>query len=155
MPPGEGREGAVRAGLRRHRIGLLLEIAHVDRESDEQRRHRRQHRDALLAAADHLAEREAQCGRDDQDGQHFQEVRQRRGVLIGMGRVGVEEAAAVGAQQLDRFLRGHRTHRQRLGLRDRRVGDRLAGRVQHRLALRVHARLVVVQRLDGLRLDIG
>ena len=33
-----------------------------------------------------------------------------------MGRVGIKEAATVSAQQLDRFLRGHRPHRQRLGL---------------------------------------
>ena len=37
-----------------------------------------------------------------------------RGVLVGMGGVGVEEAAAVGAQHLDRFLRGDRPLRDRL-----------------------------------------
>ena len=38
----------------------------------------------------------------------LQEVRERRGVLEGMRRVGVEEAAAVGAELLDRLLRGDR-----------------------------------------------
>ena len=53
--------------------------------------------------------------------EHLQEIGQRRRVFIRMRGVGVEEAAAVGAQHLDRFLRGHRAHRQRL-----RVGGRVS-----------------------------
>ena len=43
-----------------------------------------------------------------------EEVRQRRRVLVRVRRVGVEEAAAVGAEHLDRLLRGDRAHGQRL-----------------------------------------
>ncbi|KAG1241117.1 hypothetical protein G6F68_017003 [Rhizopus microsporus] len=105
---------AVGAGLGRHGVGLLLKVGGAQGEDGEQHRHRRQDRDALAPAAHHLAEGEAQRGGDRQNRQHLQEVRQRRRVLERMRRVGVEEAAPVGAQQLDGFLRGDRAHRQRL-----------------------------------------
>jgi len=43
------------------------------------------------------------------------QFRDRRGVLEGVRRVRVEEAAAVGAQLLDGLLRGDGTERDRLG----------------------------------------
>ena len=46
--------------------------------------------------------------------EHLEEVRERRRVLEGMRRVGVEEAAAVGAELLDDLLRRHRALRDRL-----------------------------------------
>jgi hypothetical protein len=48
--------------------------------------------------------------------EHLQEVAQRRRVLIRVGAVGVEEAAAVGAQLLDGDLRRRRALRQGLRL---------------------------------------
>ena len=45
------------------------------------------------------------------DRQHLQEVGERRRVLERMRRVGVEEAAAVGAEHLDRHLRRDRPPR--------------------------------------------
>ena len=77
----------------------------------EDHEHRRQHRPALPRVADHLAERVAQGGGDHEDRQHFQEVRERRRVLERMGRVDVEEPAAVGPELLDRDLRRRRAHR--------------------------------------------
>ena len=47
-------------------------------------------------------------------GHHLDEVRQGGRVLEWMGRIGVEEPAAVGAQHLDRDLRRDRTQRDRL-----------------------------------------
>jgi hypothetical protein len=58
--------------------------------------------------------RRSTARRDQEDRQHLQEVGQRRRVLVRVRRVGVEEAAAVGAQHLDRLLRGDRAHRQGL-----------------------------------------
>ena len=63
---------------------------------------------ALADVADHLPKVIAQRRRDQQDGQHFQEVGQRRRVLQRMRGVDVEEAAAVGAELLDGDLRGGR-----------------------------------------------
>ena len=92
---------------------------------------------ALPPVADHAAEHEAQRRRNQEDRQHLHEVGERRRVLVRMRRVGVEEAAAVGAEHLDRFLRGDRAHRDRL----------LVGLVvlHHRVALGV---------LDGVALGI-
>ena len=50
---------------------------------------------------------------DQQDREQLEEVRERRRVLERMRRVHVEEAAAVGAELLDRDLRGRRADRQR------------------------------------------
>ncbi|KAG1177239.1 hypothetical protein G6F35_016403 [Rhizopus arrhizus] len=72
-----------------------------------------------------------------------------------MRRVGVEEAAPVGAQQLDGFLRGDRAHRQRLRRGDGGIGHGLALGIQDRLALGVHARLVVMQGFHRLHVLVG
>ena len=80
--------------------GLLDRQRHGD-PGDEEHRHRRPERPALPGVADHLAEGVDEPGRNGEDGQHLEEVGQRVRVLVGMGRVGVEEAAAVGAELLD------------------------------------------------------
>ena len=49
-----------------------------------------------------------------EDGQHLDEVGERGGVLERMRAIGIEEAAAIGAEHLDGFLRGHRIQRERL-----------------------------------------
>jgi hypothetical protein len=80
----------------------------------KQQRHRGQHGPALACVAHRAAEGETQRRRDQEDRQHLEEVAERRRVLVRMGRVGVEEAAAVGAQHLDGFLRSNRAHGQGL-----------------------------------------
>ena len=72
-----------------------------------------------------------------------------------MRRVGVEEAAAVGAEHLDRFLRGHRPHGQ--GLRPRRggIGDDRAGGVPDRLAGAVEPGRLVVDGLQRSHVLVG
>ena len=67
--------------------------------------------------------------------QQLHQIREGAGVLEGVGAVGVEEAAAVGAQLLDRLLRGDRTERHHLlGALD--GGDLVVGRevLDHPLA---------------------
>ena len=60
-----------------------------------------------LAVVPHdLAERVGEGGRYGQNEEHLQKVHGRRRVLEGMRGVGVEEAAAVRAEQLNGFLRG-------------------------------------------------
>ena len=65
-----------------------------------------------------------------QDREHLEPVRERCRVLERVGGVGVEEAAAVGAQLLDPLLRG-----------DRAVGDRLLRALERRDRLRAVPRL--------------
>ena len=60
------------------------------------------------------AERRRERERDDEDQEQLQEVREAVGVLERVGRVGVDEAAAIGAQLLDRLLGGDRPEVDRL-----------------------------------------
>ena len=62
-------------------------------------------RPALPRVLDHVAERVGEAGAEHEDQQHLHEVRERRRALERVRRVGVEEAAAVGAELLDGFLR--------------------------------------------------
>ena len=70
----------------------------------------------------HSAEGVAERRRDHEDREHLEEVAERGRVLERMGRVDVEEPAAVGAQLLDRYLRGCRAHRDGLGGHPRGIG---------------------------------
>ena len=72
-----------------------------------------------------------------------------------MCRVGVEEAAAVGAQHLDRDLRGHRAHRQRLLVGALVLHHRLALVVLHRLAVGAQLGLLVLDDLERLHVLVG
>ena len=58
--------------------------------------------------ADHAAESVGERGADREDRPHLDEIGERVGILERMRGVGVEEAAAVGAELLDRYLRGDR-----------------------------------------------
>ena len=86
---------------------------------DKQDAHDGQDRPALTLVADHAAEHIGQACAEHEDGQHLDEVRQRGRVLERMRGVGVEEAAAIGAEHLDGDLRG-----------DRADGDGLSGAFQ-------------------------
>ena len=83
--------------------------------------------------------------------EHLDQVGQRRRILERMRAVGVEEAAAVGAEFLDDLLRGHRALRD--GLRGDRVHHRLAAGIDRRLAVGVH--MLHLLRLDQLRRVVG
>ena len=74
----------------------------------EDRRHHREDRVALALVADHHAEGARQRERDHQQQEDLEQVGQRVRVLERVGGVGVVEAAAVGAELLDRLLAGDR-----------------------------------------------
>ena len=112
MLPPDCRAGAWSTPSSASRIAACSDAAGIQRRRTA--RHRREHRPALPLVADHAAEREYQRRGDQEDRQHLQEVRERRRVLERMRGVGVEEAAAIGAEFLDRFLRSDRPHRDRL-----------------------------------------
>ncbi len=149
FPPACVAEGAlVDAELGQQRVAALLAGDVEDGEGHQDHDHRGEDRPPLAAVAHHLAERQAQGARDQQDRDHLEEVRKRRRVLERVRRVDVEEPAAVRAELLDRDLRRGRTERQRLlGHRDL-LGDRVALRVLDRGARGVELRLVHHHRLD-------
>lgn len=84
-----------------------MQLAEVDPQhaADEQGQHDGPDRPRVTAAAHGVPEEEHQRARDDQDVERLEEAGQRRGVLKRMRGVHVEEAAAVGPEQLDRNLR--------------------------------------------------
>ena len=92
-------------------IAVRLRPVSGRHSGDEQNRHGRPHRPAVAGRSGHAAQRVGESGWDGEDRKHLQEVGERRGVLEGMGAVGVEKSAAVGAQHLDGFLRGDRALR--------------------------------------------
>ncbi len=102
------------------RVAGVLRPGAEREEHDEDGRHGREHRPALAGVAHHDAEGVTERGGDHEDREDLEEVAERRRVLERMRRVDVEEAAAVGAELLDRDLRGRRPHGQRL------LGDRRA-----------------------------
>ena len=104
-----------RAGCRWSRP-TIVQRAHHHEEAD----HHRHQQPRLAPVADEDAERDDQRERDHQHRPHLEQVREAVRVLERVGRVGVVEAAAVGAELLDRDLR-----------RDRAAGDRLLGGADH------------------------
>ena len=101
------------------------------RAREKQNRHDGEQRPPLFAIADHLAEGVGQSRADRKDREHLEQIGQRRRILIRMRRVGVHEAAAVGAELLDDFLR-----------RDRPLRDRLRSALER---LRIHVRTEVIR----------
>ncbi len=100
----------VRRHRLRHAAGVELRVAtrlddrQRDARAEPEHGHDREHRVALALVLDHPAERERERERDDEDRVELEEVAQLRGVLERVGGVHVEEAAAVGAELLDRDL---------------------------------------------------
>ena len=75
---------------------------------DEEQAYGGEDRPALALVPDHAAEDVGERGAEREDRYHQQQVCDRRRVLERVGSVDVEEAAAVGAEHLDRDLRGDR-----------------------------------------------
>ncbi len=145
----------VHADGRQQWIALLLERHRAPCCDDEQNRHRREHRPPLAHVAHDPAECETQAGGNQENREHFQEIRDRVRVLERMRGIRVQEAATVGAKLLDRFLRRNGTHGQGLGGRGGRLGDRVAFLILQRLAVRAVLRIVVFDRLDQRDVDVG
>ena len=137
------------------RIALLLAVLDHQQQRHEQDRHRGEHRPALARVPDHAAEGVGERRRDEQDRQHLQQVRQRGRILVRVGGVGVEEAAAVGAELLDALLGGDRTHRQSLGARAVRLLHGVAGGVLDGVAGGVGLRLLPGERLECGHVLVG
>ena len=99
LPPGEEpsetwliaerREGRVADLFCRHRDGNT---------EDEDKVHRARDGDPLLVPANYAAAHPGEAERDRQDDDRFDQVGQRAGILERMRRIGVDEAAPVGAK---------------------------------------------------------
>ncbi len=137
------------------RVADLLVVNRNREQGHGQNRHRREHRPTLAGVAHHVPERIGQRGGNEEECQHLEEVRQRRRILVGMGGIGVEEPAAVGAELLDRLLRGHRAHGQRLRPGRQILQDRIASRILDGIAGRIHLGLLVRERLDRSDILVG
>ncbi len=101
------------------RVARLLHGDAEQHQRHEDHGHGREDRPALTFVADHDAEGVARGRRNDHQGQDLQHIGQRRRVFERVRRIGVEEAAPIGAEHLDRFLR-----------RDGADGDRLVQALQ-------------------------
>src|SRR5262249_13398417 len=106
---------------------------------NEQHGHDRKDGPALTLVADHTTEYVGERRADREDRDHLHEIRQRRQVLERMRGIGVEEAAAIGAEHLDRDLRRHRPdcdgllgafERRRLDVRSERLRNALPDQEQ-------------------------
>ncbi len=95
-------------------IAMRLGGVAGDDAGDEQDAHHGKDGPALLLIADHAAEHigERRAERKDRNDLHV--VRQRGRILERMRSIGVEKAAAIGAEHLNRDLRGDRTDCDRL-----------------------------------------
>ena len=94
---------------RESRIAAAFGGIDGERPGQKQNAHDGEDRPALALLADHPAEHIGQRRANRKDQHHLDEIGERVGVLVGMRRIGVEEAAAIGAQHFDDFLAGHRT----------------------------------------------
>jgi hypothetical protein len=97
------------------------------------------------------AESHAQRGRNKQDGQHLQEVGERRRVFQRMRRIDIEEATAIGTQLLDGHLRGHRADGNALLVAGDFFGQRLIFVVKQRLTVGAELRLLELDRFERRR----
>lgn len=93
------------------RIALRLGPIDHGHAADQKHGHRGQKGAALPLGPDHAPEGDGQRGGQDEHRPDRKHVRQCRGVFERMGRVGVEEAAAIGPKLLDSLLAGHRPER--------------------------------------------
>ncbi len=86
-----------------------------DGDPDEKDRHHgTEDSPALAGVADRLAETPGQPDADQKDRQHLHKIGERGWIFERVRTVGVEEAATIGAEHLDRFLRCDRADRERL-----------------------------------------
>ena len=103
------------AGRRKARISTAFGPPADQQAGQEQDGHGAPNRPAMLPVPGHQPQVAGQAGWDEKNGQQLGEVGQRGGILVWVGGIGIEKAAAVGAQHLDRLLRGHRSLGQALG----------------------------------------
>ena len=101
----------------------------------------------LSLVSDHLAEGDTERRRYQEDRQHFKKIGESGRVFEGMGRVDIEEPAAVRAELLDRDLRSSGSERYDLLLHLRLFRHRISLFILDRVALGIELRVIVG---DGL-----
>jgi hypothetical protein len=112
---GLGRAGRrLDANLRQQRRAGLFRHDDDRQEQDQQRAHDAVQNPGLPAVADHLAEAEHDRTRQHDHQQRLHQVGDGGCILKRMRGVGIEEAAAIGAQMLDGLKRGYRPECDRL-----------------------------------------
>ena len=89
------------------RIAAALDCIDGEGSGQKQNAHHCEDRPALALLADHPAEHIGERRADREDQHHLDKIGERVRVLIGMRRIGVEEAAAIGAHHFDDFLARH------------------------------------------------
>ena len=89
---------------------------------------------AVTLVLHHPAQGIGQAAGDEEDGEHLQKVGKRRRVFEGVGGIGIEKAAAVCPQHLDRHLRCHGTLGDGLGVDRLLLHDRISLGIQELLA---------------------
>jgi hypothetical protein len=118
-------------GMHQRIAGSFRPVGDADADQ-EQHEHAGEDRPALPLIADHAAEDVGERCTDREDRHHLDQVGDRVRVFERMRRVGVEEAAAIGAEHLDRQLRGNRADGNRLlGALERGGIDIGAHRLRH------------------------
>ncbi len=103
------------------RIAASLHRVRDGDAGETQNRHCRPDGPAVLLGARHAAERVGEARAEREHHHDLHEIGERSGILERVGAVCVEEATAVRAEDLDRFLRGDRS------LRDHLIGYSLRG----------------------------
>ena len=89
----------------------LFKVMYEDQSADEEEQHHSVEKPSLSRMAHHPAEGIGEGCRQEYDGQHFEKVCKRRGVLIRMSPIRVKETAAIRAEILDDLQCGYRTLR--------------------------------------------
>jgi hypothetical protein len=74
------------------KISPLPKVMHADESACEEKQHHAIEEPSLSGLTNHPAECVGQRCRQQHDRQHFQGVGEGRGILVGMGAIGVEEA---------------------------------------------------------------
>ena len=125
-----------RAGrLCRQSVCVRLEAPHECEHHAPDRRHHTEQCQPLATVAHERPVGAGQAYRNDEDRKDFHDVAQRRRILEWVRRIRRKGSAAVGAEFLDRFLRGERPdHTLRMLTRHRREPETAVPRLHHTLS---------------------
>ena len=108
-----------------------------ERAGEKQDEHCSPDRPAMSLVLHHTPQIPGQRARDREDREHLQEIGQWRRILEGVCSVGIDIAAAIGAEHLDRDLRSHRALHDGLRVHDLVDHDRFAVGTVDDLAVRI------------------
>ena len=148
-------QGRVHAQSRQQGVARTFGPGHGHHGGHKDQHHGRQDGPSLPEVSNHPPERETQGRGNQEDRQHLHQVGEGRGVFIRVCRVGIEEAAAIGSQQLDGLLRRHGPHGQCLRSRAGLLHLYVARRIQQRHAIGASHRRLVDRCLQGRHLPVA